>query len=50
LAARALAGTAGDGTAGTAVCLAAGTLAMAVGFLGLARLLGIAELRRLPFA
>ncbi|MFI7341514.1 murein biosynthesis integral membrane protein MurJ [Streptomyces sp. NPDC050085] len=38
---------AGDGTAGTAWALGAGTLAMAVGFLALARLLRITELRRL---
>ncbi|WP_338703122.1 murein biosynthesis integral membrane protein MurJ [Streptomyces sp. Q6] len=38
-----------DGTTGTAVALGAGALVMAAGFLALARLLRIDELRRLPF-
>lgn len=47
-AARACAAALGTGTMPTAVTLAAGTVAMAVGYLVLARLMKVSELRSLP--
>ncbi|MBX7555125.1 hypothetical protein ABZX95_15415 [Streptomyces sp. NPDC004232] len=47
-AARGCAGVLGDGTAGAALTTVAGTLALALVFLLLARLLKVGELRRLP--
>jgi putative peptidoglycan lipid II flippase len=47
-AARGCAGVLGDGTAGAALTTVAGTLALALVFLLLARLLRVGELRRLP--
>lgn len=47
-AARGCAGVLGDGTAGTALTALAGTLALGAAYLVLARILKVAELRRLP--
>ncbi|MGC0340159.1 peptidoglycan biosynthesis protein MviN/MurJ (putative lipid II flippase) [Streptomyces sp. SLBN-8D4] len=47
-AARACAATTKDGTWSTAVALAAGTVAMALVYFALARLMNVRELRRIP--